>query len=186
MVAVPVLVTTIWYVTPAPTPGATGVCTFTTLIPNTSGEATTVKAVTFVSIAVVLHAVLASTYAVFVTTVSTHTSPIVPVIVNVNAVPGMNASPVVDHSYSVPPVTCEIVGADITDGSSVVTNVSSGAILSRTSRLSTVADPTFVTTTWYVTVAPVPGAAGTCVFSTAMLVTGAATSTPTAFVNRSA
>jgi hypothetical protein len=42
--------------------------------------------------------------------------------------------------------------------------------------------PTFATTIRYVTAAPVPGAAGACVFATVRVVVGAVTTTPTAFV----
>jgi len=82
IVALPVFVTTIWYVTDDPIPGFAGIWFFTTEMPTAYADAS--KFVLFVSRFVALkQAVLATIYAVLLSSVDTLTHPTVPVIVNV-------------------------------------------------------------------------------------------------------
>jgi hypothetical protein len=80
-VAAPAFVTTTRYVIASPTPGFAGTCCFTTDTFVTGGF--THPPTAFEKLSITAHAVPAITYAVFVTIVGAHTSPIRPVIVNV-------------------------------------------------------------------------------------------------------
>jgi len=131
---------------------------------------------------VVVHAPVPITYAVFDTAVSTHTTPTVPVIVNVHACPSPNVTALLDHPNSVPDVTPVTAGVGKPEGSDAVALVITGEIVSVTTRFVIVIVPVFATTTRYVTVAPVPGAAGVCVFTIDNPVTGAGTRIPARFV----
>jgi hypothetical protein len=86
IVIVPVLATTIRYVTCAPVPGAPGVCSFDTVSPVTGAGSTAPTG--FVVSTVVEHALEAITKPVFDTARSAHTTPYRPEIVNVVVVPG--------------------------------------------------------------------------------------------------
>ena len=83
----------------------------------------------------------------FETEVGTQTSPTVPVMVNVRLVPGLNVNPLRDQMYLVPPVTSVGPRTAKPAGSSVVSLSITGEMVSVTTRLVRVAEPTFVTTT---------------------------------------
>ena len=144
-----------------------------------SSGAGTVNPTAFVSITVVVHAPDPATYAVFDTAVVTHTGPTTPVIVNVHTDPRSNAIPPLVHWNGVPLPTLVTAGVGNPLGSDAVALVTTGEIVSITTRFVSVIVPVFVTTTRYVTGEPIPGAAGSCAFTTEIPVTGACTTIPT-------
>jgi len=171
-VAVPAFVTTIRYVNASPTPGLAGVWLFTTDTFITAG--CTTLPTPFVNICVEVQTLFATTYAVSDTQVGTHTTPTLPVIVNVYDVAGYIVNPLRLHTYSVPvPATLVTTGAAHPAGWSPALPTTTGEIVSVTSMFSIVAPPVFVTTMRYVSNSPIPGVAGACCFTTEMFRIGA-------------
>jgi hypothetical protein len=82
----------------------------------------------------------------------------------------------------VPDATLVTTGVGNPLGSLAVALMTTPEIVSVTARDVSVIVPVFATTIRYVTAAPVPGAAGVCVFATVRAVVGAVTTTPTALV----
>ncbi len=181
IVAPPVFVTAIEYVIGDPGHGLP-VTVFCTETDNTG--AGTANPVPFVSRTVVVHAPLPATYAVFVTAVVPHTGPTTPVIVNVHDAPSPRFVAAVPlHTNRVPdPATLTTVGVGNPLGSLAVALVTTGEIVSTTTRFVIVIVPVFTTTTLYVTGPPIPGDAGACSFDTVRPVTGADSTTPTGLV----
>jgi hypothetical protein len=110
--------------------------------------AATANPVPFVSRTVVEQPPDPATYAVFVTAVVVHTVPTVPVIVNVQAWPSPRSGATVPlHTNRVPdPATLATVGVGNPLGSLAVALVTTGEIVSTTTRFVIVIVPKFSTT----------------------------------------
>jgi hypothetical protein len=180
IVAPPTFATTIVYVTGAPTAPPPAIDFVT--VKSTAGAGRTKPVDGLEPADAAAHAPAPTANAVFDTPVSTHTVPTVPVIVNVNAcpIPSPAAAPV--HVNRVPDATLVTTGVGYPLGSLAVALMTTPEIVSVTTKLVSVIVPVFATTIRYVTAAPVPGAAGACVFATVSVVAGAVTTTPTTFV----
>ncbi len=151
--------------------------------PTRFAGAVSTKPVPLVAITVVVHAPDPATYAVFVTAVVTETEPTTPVTVKVQIWPSPIPAPTVPlHRNRVPDATDVTVAAGNVAGWSPVAPVTTGEIVSVTTRFVIVIVPEFTITIRYVTGLPVPGAAGVCSSDTVNPVTGAGSTAPTGFV----
>src|SRR5947207_2848521 len=104
-------------------------------------------------------------------------------MVKVSAWPGPKERPAPDHANHVPPAT--LTGASTANpaGVTCVSPVTTAETVSVTARLVSTAFPLFVSTSRYVITSPGFGLAGTCVLTTVMLGTGAATNVHTVLVS---